>query len=128
MNNWQHASVYPAFVLAAALDWTAMVVPLPAGLQQVGKHHFFLSNVGRAENVKVHAGFFAVTLDAPSSPARSRCIDNVLRGGAGVCILLWGHPDGPQEAFGAADTSSSITSDVLFCRRRSHSPFSSRAS
>jgi hypothetical protein len=35
MNNWQHASVYPAFLLAGALDWVAMVVPLPPGMQQV---------------------------------------------------------------------------------------------
>jgi hypothetical protein len=35
MNNWQHASVYPGFLLAGALDWVAMVVPLPPGMQQV---------------------------------------------------------------------------------------------
>lgn len=36
MNNWQHASVYPGFFLAGALDWVGMVVvPLPQGLQQV---------------------------------------------------------------------------------------------
>ena len=36
MNNWQHASVYPGFLLAGAIDWVAMVVPLPPGAQQVG--------------------------------------------------------------------------------------------
>ena len=35
MNNWQHASVYPGFLLAGLLDWVAMVVPLPPGMQQV---------------------------------------------------------------------------------------------
>lgn len=35
MNNWQHASVYPGFLLAAVLDWVAMAVPLPPGMQQV---------------------------------------------------------------------------------------------
>ena len=37
MNNWQHASVYPGFLLAGLLDWVAMAVPLPPGMQQVSR-------------------------------------------------------------------------------------------
>ena len=36
MNNIQHASGYPGFLLAGLLDWVAMFVELPQGLQQVG--------------------------------------------------------------------------------------------
>ena len=37
MNNIQHASGYPGFLLAGLLDWVAMFVELPPGLQQVGE-------------------------------------------------------------------------------------------
>lgn len=35
VNNWQHAAVYPPFLLAGVLDWAALGLPLPPGLQQV---------------------------------------------------------------------------------------------
>lgn len=34
-NNWQHAAVYPPFLLAGILDWAALGLSLPPGLQQV---------------------------------------------------------------------------------------------
>lgn len=102
MNNWQHTSTYPAFVLAGLVDFIGRVVPLPQGTGQgftglaFGVMTFLMATHKKPEPLDdmVHwLLFFAMALCmlavALEMVARRNALLSIAKGSALVLLGAW---------------------------------------